>query len=167
MQYFIDWEFLDDGETIMPISCGIVRHDDEELYFEMEYDLERVAADPWLSKNVLPHLRNLNRLSTEDAAKAVLDFMGWDTGPRIWAYYASHDWVLFCRLFGKLMTLPPRFPRLCFDLQQWWLQLGAPDDVKPPQPDNQHDALADARWNLRFWKALCEYQTLCGYEEPP
>ena len=76
MQYFIDWEFLDDGETTMPISCGIVRDDGEELYFEMEYDLVRVASHPWLSVHVLPHMRNTKRLSRDEAAYAVLDFMG-------------------------------------------------------------------------------------------
>lgn len=68
----------------------------------------------------------------------------------LWAYYASYDWVVFCWLLGAMVDLPEGFPMLPMDLQQQWIWLGRPDGMKPKKPSNQHNALADAKWNKAF-----------------
>jgi hypothetical protein len=93
--------------------------------------------------------------------------------PKFYAYYADYDWVVFCWLFGKMINLPKGFPKYCKDLKQEldsmymlqknkyeelsridaWLQ-----DVKKhpnyPKQTNEHDALADARWNKKLYEFL-------------
>jgi len=64
---------------------------------------------------------------------------------------------VFCWLFGSMLDLPPHFPMLCMDLKQWMVQLGAPDTVKPDKSEAEHNALEDARWNLRLHRRLGQY----------
>lgn len=40
------------------------------------------------------------------------------TPPVFYAYYADYDWVVFCWLFGNMMSLPKGFPMYCRDLKQ-------------------------------------------------
>jgi hypothetical protein len=89
--------------------------------------------------------------------------------PEFYAYYADYDWVAFCWLFGRMIDLPDGFPMYCRDLKQMldecymhqankhegmsrleaWLM-----DVKKypayPKQENEHNAIADARWNKRL-----------------
>lgn len=61
MRYWYDWEFLEDGSTIKPISIGIVAEDGRELYLVNESiqddPLRRaIVQHSWLMQNVVPHL---------------------------------------------------------------------------------------------------------------
>ena len=102
--------------------------------------------------------------------------------PEFYAYYADYDWVVFCWLFGKMMDLPKGFPMYCKDLKQMLdekvsiayshlrnsndkgklsnefsfekkLSICQNSDNYPKQ-ENEHDALADARWNKRLFDFL-------------
>lgn len=163
MKYFLDTEFLEDGKTIMPISLALVREDAKELYIEFQFDEARAVAHDFIRENVLPHLQGQKRLSKPEARKEIMDFLGFPLHPaesirrrriEIWAYYAATDWVLFYQIWGGLLELPKGLPHNCMDLMQWWVQLGRPDDVRPPKPLKAHHALADADWNLQFYKNL-------------
>lgn len=164
MRYFLDTEFVDDGETIMLISLALVREDDRELYLELEFDDEKARAHDFVRENVLPHLQGQKRCSKEQAAQAILEFLGLPAHPseskpdiEIWAYYASYDWVAWCQLFGSMVDLPQGMPWHPMDLQQWWVQLGRPAHVKPPDPTKAHHALADADWNKTLYLRLERY----------
>lgn len=94
--------------------------------------------------------------------------------PEFYAYYADYDWVVFCWLFGKMMDLPKGFPMYCKDLKQmmdekqeylkYWGhkkesgKIGTSLKIKEqpdyPQQTNEHDALADARWNKELYEFL-------------
>jgi len=92
-----------------------------------------------------------------------------------YAYYADYDWVLFCSLFGRMIDLPVGFPMYCRDLKQSWdrfEQSGKvvllPDglfnsaNVKHlskayPKQENKHNALDDARWNLKLFEFLIKW----------
>jgi len=98
--------------------------------------------------------------------------------PEFYAYYADYDWVAFCWLFGKMMDLPEGFPMYCRDLKQilddkvnFYMHLpmnffsGKPtsfDDALErfknhsnyPKQENEHNALADARWNKKLFQFL-------------
>ena len=38
--------------------------------------------------------------------------------PTFYAYYADYDWVVFCKIFGRMIDLPKHFPMYCRDLKQ-------------------------------------------------
>jgi len=91
----------------------------------------------------------------------------------IYGYYSDYDWVAFCWLFGKMMDLPKGFPMYCKDLKQiiddkfntnkypefkidgldsWLKDLKKHPDY--PKQTNEHNALADAKWNYELYKFL-------------
>jgi Ca2+/Na+ antiporter len=100
--------------------------------------------------------------------------------PEFYGYYADYDWVLFCWLFGKMIDLPKGFPMYCIDLKQELnnTQNNLPNvrkivkaiglekgnivmdlsDIKNhpdyPKQTNEHNALADAKWNRDLYKFL-------------
>lgn len=97
-----------------------------------------------------------------------------------YAYYADYDWVVFAQLFGTMMNLPTGFPMYCFDLKQELdtevykraegiaVQSGSKqvdienmllvikEHSKYPKQKNEHNALADAKWNKELYKFLKE-----------
>ena len=166
MNYFLDTEFHEDGKVLDLISIGMVSEDGRTLYAESS-DVNLDLVNPWVKKNVVPRLRGASHCH-RPGGRAVADitlpetkirnwvqeFIGKDKAPVIWAYYADYDWVLFCQLFGAMVNLPKNFPMLCMDLQQWWIHLGCPEEMKPPKPTDAHHALADARWNEEFFKNM-------------
>lgn len=163
MNYFFDTEFFENGPTnpIVLISIGIVAEDGREFYAENgDADLRlAVEGNPWLKDNVLPHLRKeFSRYET--IGPAILKFIGMDTEPRFWAYFADYDWVVFCQLFGRMVDLPPSFPNLCRDLKQEMLKMGMSRPVIEGCGP-AHNALSDARWG----KALFGYMKTKGMIE--
>lgn len=83
----------------------------------------------------------------------------WDK-PTFYAYYADYDWVAFCWLFGKMMDLPNGFPMYCIDLKQIFdeevylgevkgleLNLDLKNHPNYPKQENEHNALADAKFS--------------------
>jgi hypothetical protein len=89
-----------------------------------------------------------------------------------YAYYADYDWVAFCWLFGKMVDLPKGFPMYCNDLKQELdriqeVRFGTSlfngklaNDIKRlpnyPKQTNEHNALADAKWNKELHEFLNE-----------
>lgn len=63
----------------------------------------------------------------------------------LWAYYAAYDHVALCQLFGTMMELPKCLPMYTMDIKQECIRLG--DPRLPLQEEDEHNALADARWN--------------------
>jgi hypothetical protein len=56
-RYFYDFEFIEDGVTIEPISVGIVAEDGREYYaVSADFSMQHLKSSPWLIANVLPHL---------------------------------------------------------------------------------------------------------------
>lgn len=57
MKVFYDFEFIDNGKTIDPISLGMVAEDGRELYLiNEEINLWKLSKHPWLMGDVVPHL---------------------------------------------------------------------------------------------------------------
>jgi hypothetical protein len=175
MKYFFDTEFYEDGKTIDLISLGMVAEDGRELYLcNCEARLDRVSD--WVRVNVLPTLPpygNKAWVTRQEMANQLVLFTGVDvpfirvndatmgmrTAPvrdttpvQFFAYYASYDWVCLCQLFGTMMKLPEHFPRWCSDLKQLSVELQVAKQL--PKPENAHDALADAKWNLELYSFL-------------
>lgn len=92
--------------------------------------------------------------------------------PDFYAYYADYDWVVFCSLFGRMIDLPNGFPMYCNDLKQTldekqkqiqWEDGTIPmsqgsksikDMLGYPDQNNEHNALADAKWNKKLYDFL-------------
>jgi len=148
MKYFFDTEFLDDGKTIEAISIGIKAEDGRELYEEFDFNEERVYADEWLVKNVVPHLSSdtAQRKSKERIKLILIDFIGNDPNPEFWAWYASYDWVVLCQLFGPMINLPKSFPKYVKDLKFICDINNISSKDLPKIELGSHNALVDARW---------------------
>lgn len=87
-----------------------------------------------------------------------------------YGYYADYDWVVFCWLFGKMIDLPKGFPKFCIDLKQmipesikyrmnnsykgWFDSTTIKDHPGYPKQTNEHNALADAKWNRELYNFL-------------
>ena len=100
-----------------------------------------------------------------------------ETDIKFYGYYCDYDWVVFCWLFGKMMNLPKGFPMYCRDLKQMYdeIQEAAPNvqriawhEIESrglktedafkiklmktyPKQENEHNALADAKWNKELY----------------
>ncbi len=119
--------------------------------------------------------------SLKDKKSDVINQIEADATPKeFYGYYCDYDWVVFCWLFGKMIDLPKGFPMYCIDLKQTLdeKQLRLPNIKKVikatqeekgsiimdlsniknhpnyPKQTNEHNALADAKWNLELYKFL-------------
>ena len=117
-----------------------------------------------------------NRPIEADKEQWILDYDTKDV--HFYGYYSDYDWVVFCWLFGKMNNLPKGFPMYCIDLKQIlddrakrWLgnihqqscvfcddfdsKLDSIKSCKDyPKQTNEHNALADAKWNFELYKFL-------------
>lgn len=176
MRYFFDTEFIEDGRTIDLLSIGIVAEDGRELYVEIdpsEVDYEK--ADQWVKDNVIAHLWSRQKDKAEfngwirdggiggllyrrDLVRTILRFCSQEQygKPEFWSYYADYDWVALCQLFGRMIDLPKGWPMYCRDLKQLLDMVGNP---KFPKQENEHHALADAKWTKDiFYHVASRYQ---------
>mgnify|MGYP000718740215 CR=1 FL=1 len=75
MKYWFDTEFIEYPCTIDLISIGIVSEDNRELYLiSSEYDESK--ADPWVKKNVISKLGDIDPVSREEIKKQIIKFIG-------------------------------------------------------------------------------------------
>jgi len=98
-------------------------------------------------------------------------------GIEIYGYYADYDWVLLCSLFGRMIDLPKNFPMYCRDLKQILDEKATlkimevemkyegetrfetslrqiKNNTQYPKQKDEHNAIADARWNHELYKFL-------------
>jgi len=76
---------------------------------------------------------------------------------QFYGYYADYDWVVFCWIFGRMMDLPKGFPMYCKDLKQMMDDKLLDKDWKRkncPDPEGEHNALVDAKWNLELFNQI-------------
>jgi len=144
VKYFYDTEFDEDGRTIELISFAMVAEDGREFYrVSNEFDPARCNA--FVQANVLPHLPSKDLwINRQQLRTELLDFIGTDEHPELWAYYAAYDHVALAQLWGPMIDLPKPLPMWTNDLMQECQRLGNPK--LPEQSRGKHDALEDARW---------------------
>lgn len=172
MKYFYDTEFIEDGKTIDLISIGVVAEDGRS-YYAISTEFNPRKASQWVKDNVLAHLppRHVNlsevsvspRLKEESRAwksrrqirNELLHFINSEYGlPEFWAYYADYDHVALCQLFGTMMDLPKGWPMYTRDVKQLCDAMGNPK--LPEQTEDEHHALADARWTKAAYEFLLQ-----------
>ena len=152
---FYDTEFIEDGSTIELISIGAVDEEGREFY-AVSTQFDPMRAGRWVQRNVLDKLPPMSdpawrsRLSIREA---FYEFATAGEGPvELWAWYAAYDHVVLAQLWGAMPDLPRALPRFTHDLRQRWEDVGRP--ALPSSPSDAHDALADARHNLRRWEII-------------
>jgi 3' exoribonuclease, RNase T-like len=163
VRYFYDTEFIEDGRTIELISIGVVAEDGREYYaVSTEFDPERAGS--WVRANVLPKLpppasqlwRSRSRIRSD-----LEEFFGVSGGVadaraadpiELWAWVAAYDHVALCQLWGPMTALPQAIPRFTREMRQLWEDRGRPR--MPPRPHDVHDALVDARDQLRRFRII-------------
>lgn len=187
VRFWYDWEFIDDGTTIEPISVGIVADDGTEYYAIIKNldTMTRAAnhGDGWLAANVLCHLPlvlwtpggpdlrvewehghpDMAHVKPRDViATEVKDFLlrpGYAVrGVELWAWFAAYDHVALAQLFGTMVELPSGIPMFTHELRQRWEEVGCPE--KPAQ-HSAHKAITDAHWDRALWMR-CEQARLGG-----
>ena len=110
-----------------------------------------------------------NRPIEANKEQWILDYDTKDVS--FYGYYADYDWVVFCWLFGRMIDLPKGFPMYCndlkqildeycelkrskpFELKEKYLEM-LKKDINYPKQTNEHNALADARWNKQLYEFL-------------
>lgn len=162
MKIYMDWEFLEDGTTIEPISVALVREDGREYYaIFRDMPLDRIMRHDWLRKNVVPSLPIVKHDGIRPFRKPFLDrsdpdvkstvqirdevrrFVVDTPSVQLWGWYSAYDHVCLAQLFGRMIDLPSGIPMWTNDLRQEVERLGNPP--LPEQESSVHNALADAR----------------------
>jgi hypothetical protein len=157
VRFFYDCEFIEDGHTIDLVSIGVVEETGREFYaVSTEFDPTR--AIDWVRRHVLDKLPAPADPAWRSSAQIRTDLLAFLTAPgepiELWAWMSAYDHVALAQLWGDMRALPRSVPRFTHELRQRWEDAGAP--ALPSAPDDQHDALADARHNLARWRAIAE-----------
>lgn len=115
--------------------------------------------------------------NTKEFALQDTGLVYWRNEPEFYGYYSDYDWVVFCSMFGRMIDLPKGFPMYCKDLKQMLDDKANADIMKVedkfagesrfetslrllknnpcyPKQENEHNALADAKWNYELYKFL-------------
>jgi hypothetical protein len=155
VRFFYDCEFIEDGTTIDLVSIGAVGEDGREFYaVSTEFDASRAGA--WVQAHVLPKLPSPAHPAWRSRERLRADLLAFLTGApgevELWAWIAAYDHVALCQLWGPMTALPRALPRFTRELRQRWEDAGRPP--LPQHGSDAHDALADARLNLRRWEAI-------------
>lgn len=154
-RFFIDTEFIEDGERIHPLAIAVVTEDGDAFYAVVT-DVDRSLAGDWVKANVLPYLDEMppqcdvaTRGTRSQVAHALRNWVAMRSdAPEFWADYGAYDWVLVCQLFGTMMDLPDGWPMFVRDIQQ--LRNGE----ELPQPEHEHQAVSDALCARDRWRIL-------------
>ena len=155
MRYFYDCEFIEDGRTIDLVSIGVVDETGREFY-AVSTEFDATTAIEWVRRNVLDKLPPPADPAWRSRRQIRTDLLAFLTAPsepiELWAWMAAYDHVALAQLWGDMRALPREIPRFTHELRQRWEDAGS---LHLPQlPDDQHDALVDARHNLARWRAL-------------
>lgn len=172
MKVFYDFEFLENGVTIDPISVGLV-DENGRTYYAVNHDVEweRIRRHRWLMENVVPHLPLRHPISEKgwadnqpplipfDEASVLVkprwvirnEVRAWLAEPdekiELWADCGAYDHVALMQLcWGAMINKPKHMPYYTHDLMQRADSLGF-SEGDLPAPDaalRPHHALDDA-----------------------
>lgn len=173
MRYFYDWEFLEDGVTIDPISVGVVSEDGREYYaINREVDWDGVLKHEWLPDNVVPHLPTvkigdellLNYFHPDVKSRDTIRRELWefispdpedDTKTELYGWCSAYDHVLLAQEMAGPMSEfhGTGMPFFTHDLKAM-IRLFWPDLTGTQKAGAAHNALDDARWTRDVWSDL-------------
>lgn len=155
MRYFLDTEHTDNGVRFELISIAVVSEDGREYYAAVE-GFDDSAVTPWIEERVLPKLPPQGDARWRTREQIRDDLEGFVTGDNVefWTMCAWPDWSMVVRLFGRFEDVPPSWPMACWDLWQLEAELGLSQADRPPEPEDVHNALTDARYHKEIYNWL-------------
>ena len=176
MKVYHDWEFLESGNSVHPLSVGMVTDDGYELYYEfIDAPWGRILKHEWLVANVVPKLSAKHNAAIvsgvgNNIVKSTLairmkihqflaDAQSRDNKPlQLWGWYSGYDHVCLGQLFGSMANLPETIPMWTNDIRQeaQRLDVRIPDLRSADQPI--HHALADAKVEREMHEWLMDYE---------
>jgi hypothetical protein len=136
--------------------------------------------------NILHEIRNFFGVYNNALYDTVPD------GIEVYGYFCDYDWVLFCSLFGRMIDLPKGFPMYCRDLKQELDNLADSGEMSGPtiamsdasnfltkerrlmllkehtnypKQTEEHDALADAKWNYQLHRFINSFKKMHNVSE--
>lgn len=139
----MDWEFLENGRSIFPISVGLVSETGEKLY-RVNYGVKdmwgTLESHDFLRDHVLPHLPQADYSYTAfpentSVIQRKLDVANYDVSslatmrteiqefitsfpdPQLWAWYAAYDHVTLAQLWGPMVDMPREIPWFTHDIK--------------------------------------------------
>lgn len=133
--------------------------DRNDITYSMQLDRTAACVKPrWVIAN------EVREFLTAQAQAALVEEIDTRTGepryivdeaalPQLWAYYGAYDHVALAQLWGPMSELPAWIPMFTHDLKQEMERVGVGSDIVA-KPDDLHNALADARWNLEVLRHL-------------
>jgi hypothetical protein len=155
LKWFLDTEFIEDGRTIDLISIALVPERGDSIYYvSSEFDDEK--ANDFVKEHVLSKLHDEPKVPRTFIREMVsARIFAVDKEPEFWGYFADYDWVVFCQLWGPMISLPKGFPTYCRDLKQLLdqHQLKGTELVKIDK-SKLHHALYDARYEKSVFEEL-------------
>lgn len=160
-RFFYDCEFDESRYGIKLISIGIVDENGNELYL-INKDYDWSCTSKWLKENVYPYIKNAPeyfKVSYNEIANKIINFIkpSLDKDIKLYGYYSAYDHVVLCQIFGKMIDLPKGMPMYTNDLKQFMDYLGIDKHQlfsETEKQKNEHDALQDAKWNLKLYNAI-------------
>lgn len=156
MNIYLDTEFIEYEERFSLVSIALVK-ENQEAYYAVSSEFEAEQASPWVREHVLSQLEPADtHKSLEIIRQEIIQFIGYQI-PRIWAYFATFDWLLILRLYGGFEKLPYNFPLYCREIQQEVERCKLPEAAFPPKKKTHH-ALADAHWARDLHQIIQKFQ---------
>ena len=160
MKYFFDTEFIANNNILELISIGIVAEDGREYYaVSSEFNLDN--ASTWVKNNVICLLEHEKTWKWKEIIKSeIKEFLRNDENIEFYGWFSAYDWVLFCQLFGNMMTMPENFPHRCNDLAQTWHDLKMRFNFIPLPSHlyRHHHALDDDKWIRDIYDVITDFE---------
>lgn len=134
----------------LPLRTSIQQYGSDRAYMPPNLDMTDVRVKPkWVIAN---EVRDFLR---HDLPAGVVS--GQDPSPvELWANYGAYDHVVLMQLWGPMIAKPKLLPMWTHDLQYLAEELGISGKEIDVESEDEHHALADARWNHRAYQWLKE-----------
>lgn len=178
MKIFLDTEFTGLKQNANLLSLALIAENEQKLYAEFN-DSPLDASNPWLEKNVFPHLlfRDCHTLVKREGeliqykdnrvqiTQYITSWLGQFNSIEMWADVPHYDWVFFCELFGGTLHLPDNMSYMCMDLATMFRVKGYAAEYNRlkflnengiSMPGQQHNALYDAEVLKQCYEILID-----------
>lgn len=159
-RFFYDCEFDESNEKeIKLISIGIISEDGRELYL-INKDYDWSTSSQWLIDNVKPYIISAPdycKVSYCEIKNYIMNFIKPSAliNTKLYGYYSAYDHVVLSQIFGRMIDLPEGMPMYTIDLKQYLDYFDINKDVLMANIQlDEHDAILDARWNLKLYNAI-------------
>jgi len=160
-KFFYDCEFMEEPGYLKLISIGVVGEQPAQEFYACNLDAVPgfKRANTWVKNNVLPRLPDINHsvwMSEEHIRDSLSQFIGYsESRPvELWSYFADHDHVLLCWLFGRMVDLPDGMPQYTMDIKQLADHMNIPGNKLPEHKGEAHNALEDAKYHKELFDYL-------------